>query len=311
MSITKYIKEFTKYYIENSIRKHQDTDFGEDKLRVSGLPYCGLRHLYRRLIHPKQYYNMGKSYYMDCGTLTHSAIQKHLGFGNKIIGDWVCIEEFCLGYRKFSSNCYCPACGLVMEYKELEMKFDMYPYLSKFFIDGLFVSEDGSYWIIDYKTTNSKTCSIPTKDSGLPYATNVAQIKAYCALIEKLHPIKIKGWLLCYVARDNPLTMLKVVGNTISNKEKSNVLNNLKKYNDQYKKVMFCNSFKTVKELYENKPCISEEYYRNNYATFDPCPFVHLCFDHKMAMKELTRAWETKPTNFWSWKRPPNLRYEL
>jgi hypothetical protein len=299
------IQEFAEYYSTYTNKEHVSTAFREDKLRVSGFPYCGLRHVYKRMVQFEQKFNFGEAYYTGVGIIAHAAVQHSLGYGRQMFGNWTCSEPGCRGSRTFSNNNRCPACRSVMTYHEFLLDLrHIYPYLSRALLDGVFRDSKGHYYVVDYKTTNIKTAQAKGKDSHLPYIANVAQIKAYCALIELRFRIEIKGWILHYIARDSPIKIHKTIGDTITTKEKKLILSKIQTYNDDYIKVMNCTSYNTVKELYNTKPCKTVEQYQEEYQGYGGCPLAHICFEPKMVKKELTRAWADREDNFLTLNRP-------
>lgn len=308
MSMKLVLKEFAEYYHEHANKEREIESSYEDKLRVSSFPYCGLRHAYWRMIQLPDYHNMGADYYTGVGSVTHSAIQHALGFGKRMFGNWECKADGCKGKRVFSNNNRCPACRSVMEYKEFMLDLrNIFPNLSLCFIDGVYRDSSGRYYIVDYKTTNSQTASMSDAQTYLPYAGNVAQIKAYAALIELRFRIHIEGWILHYVARDKPTKVYKTVGGPIGDDEKQLIRNKIEIYSDHYGRVMNCTDFSTIEYLVKHKPCKTVEIYQTEYQMFGGCPLGHICFNRKMLNKELTRAWDEREDDFLTWKRPKRL----
>lgn len=303
------LKEFSEYYRTYVTHEVQvDIPSREDTLRVSGFPYCGLRHAYTRLIQPKEYLSFGSGYYTGVGTLAHELIQDALGLGNRMYGNWFCHQDGCKGRRIFSNNNKCPACLSVMRYTEISLNLThLFPHVSSCHIDGVYRTASGLYFIIDYKTTNSKTAELSDKETYLPYPTNRAQINGYVALLELRFNIKVAGWILFYIARDKPTRTYKAVGGLVTDKDKKKTLKKIKTYSDHYGKVMNCTSYSTIKMLIRSKPCNSDEYYRKEYSSFGSCPLVSICFEPKMLEREVRRAWDDREENFLTWRRPEGL----
>lgn len=308
MSIKETLREFGEYYSKSAKAERQINSQYQDILRVSALPYCGLRHVYTRMIQPIDYTSMGQSYYTTVGTIAHYLVQHSLGYNRRIFGNWVCRQDGCKGRRTFSNNNKCPACKNVMEYKEISLFFkDLYPNIRSVHIDGIYRDSKGRFFIIDYKTTNSITALLPDDKTYLPYLSNVAQIKAYSALIELRYNIEISGWILHYIARDNPIKVFKSIGELITTEEKQKILKKLKVADNQYSLVMAATSFETIDYLVKNKPCKTVEQYNSEYKKYCGCPLASICFDKKMRDRELQRAWADREDDFLAWRRPTYL----
>jgi hypothetical protein len=308
MSIDLVLHEFSTYYSKQANAEREILSTMEDKLRVSGFPYCGLRHLYKRLIQPTEYTSMGSDYYLGVGIATHSSIQHALGYGRQMYGNWKCVQPGCQGARIFSNISKCPACSSIMVYKEFFLDLrSTFPNLAVCLLDGIFRDSKGHYYVVDYKTTNSKTAKLPAESTYLPYLANIAQVRAYCALIELRFNIEIRGWLLHYVARDKPTHIYKTFGDIISTKAKKRILAKIKTYDKHYGMVMNCTDFSTVRTLIEEKPCTSREVYDKRYANFGGCPLSSICFNSKRLITEVSSQWEVKEPNFLTWRRPSKL----
>lgn len=303
------LKDFTSYYskcVKTEVRLEAPTR--TDTLRISGLAYCGLKHVYTRMIQPAEYLSFGSEYYTGVGTLTHEAVQDFLGRGGRMYGVWDCEQDGCHGQRTFSANNRCPACNSEMKYNEISIDLSaIFPNVSSCHLDGVFKDSKGKYWLVDYKTTNSRTAKQPLETTTLPYPTNKAQIMAYCAVLEWRFNINVEGWILFYIARDQPINTHRAVGNRITVEEKKTIMAKLATASTHYGMVMNATSFDTVTSLVEQKPCKTVEIYEKEYATFGGCPLHHICFENKMLQKELSRAWEDKEPDFLEWRRPDGL----
>jgi len=294
--------EFKYSYLENFEKIVPDQLEREDKLRVSGFPYCGLQHLYKRLIKHKNPQTYLSKYYTDVGTATHTVLQANLGHTRRMYGMWKCHTPKCKGINKISKSNVCPRCKKVMEYVELEVK--AFNHLSGH-LDGLYKDRQGKYWVIDYKTCSS---AIINDGRKLPYKKNVAQISGYCALLELELDIKIEGWILVYVSRDNPRIVLPI-SRVTTKKFKSNTLNTIRTYDKHYGIVMNAKRFEDVEVLIKEKPCKTEKFYKEVYCdAFSKCPLAEVCFSPKKLEAKLKKAWDNKDKDWLEHKRPDYLK---
>jgi hypothetical protein len=283
MDIKSIVKEFGEYYQTNVTTDSLIlAEPREEKFRVSGFPYCGLRHLYRRISTQKpEFKEFGEEYYTGVGTLTHEIIQEYLGLRGRMYGAWKCEVRKCKGVREFSKNSKCPLCGARMRYVEFEVK--AFNNLSGH-LDGVYKSKSGHWFVVDYKTSSVKTISRQKYERTLPYAYNVAQIVAYCSLIELLLDIEISGWMLHYLARDSPMLIHHTCGGLVTTRSKRLQMKKMELWDNHYSLVMDTNkSFKNVQTLIDQKPCQTYEQYSKEYKTFNECPLScgHVCFDKK------------------------------
>jgi ATP-dependent helicase/DNAse subunit B len=170
-----------------------------------------------------------------------------------------------------------------MEYEELEVK--AFNNLSGH-IDGVYRDKNGKYWIIDYKTSSVRVIKSQKENPTLPYAKNKAQIMAYVALIERCYDIKIEGWSLLYIARDDPFTY-KVVSGTVSDRIKERIIRKCKEYDDQYEVYKRLKDPKTatwsdMQKLIEGKQCKTFEFYSEHFSGFKGCPLAPVCFTKRL-----------------------------
>jgi len=125
-----------------------------EELHPSSLPYCGLMHFHNLITEGNATHEEG-NYYGDydtgLGSFKHELMQRYLGWGKRVVGDWEC--RHCKATRKFAFYKPSKKCGSpFMEYKELEIR---YGENIVGHVDGL-VFIDDQYWVIDYKTTSSR-----------------------------------------------------------------------------------------------------------------------------------------------------------
>lgn len=285
------LQEFSQHYQKNLKKTWNVPRVNAERLRVSGFPYCGLRHWYMNMLEVGSELDFGGTYYTGVGTLVHSIIQGWIGEGGRIYGNWKCVQKGCKGKRYFSSIKRCPKCKLPMEYEEFAVA--AFKHLSGH-IDGLYRATDGKWYIIDYKTCSVRIISTNNQTGMLPYKANEWQIKAYCALIETLLNIEVSGWILMYVARDDPINCHVATGGLVSTKEKARYMTKMKTWDRHFEVVNNVKKLADIKVLVEEKPCKTEEFYNMEYKKIDTCPLAMggRCFDHDRLRKHLKETWD-------------------
>jgi hypothetical protein len=258
----------------------------DDKLRVSGFPFCGLKKAYEKMVKeqdPKKKLpekaDAGREFYTSVGTAAHLVFQRWLGQNGKIWGNWKCYNKQCNHFIEFGVKQNCPKCKTEMEYEEFEVK--AFRHLSGH-IDGVYEDSRGQFWVIDYKTTSVKNIRRHKREGGLfPYAKNKAQILTYCALIEKKYKIVIAGWALLYVARDDPF-MVEVSTGTVTKTIKKAIIKKCELYDEQYEVIQDLQTKEDIEFLIDTKPCKSIGYYNEHFKGFTGCPLESLCFTPKI-----------------------------
>jgi hypothetical protein len=165
-------------------------------------------------------------------------------------------------------------------------------------LDGIFRSKTGKFYVIDYKTCSTRIIYGQRTKKTLPYKKNVAQIKAYCPLVERQLKaelgikIKIAGWILLYVSRDTPSIALPV-GETLSSDEKRKLLRKIKSYDEQFHLARDLTA-KNIKLLVDRKPCKTHADYEAEYEdSLSRCPLAHngVCFNQSLLRATLEDAW--------------------
>lgn len=285
-----------------------------DKLRVSGFPFCGLRHLYRLMnetLIGKPVLDFRKNYFCSMGTTAHEGIQRFMGQTGTLLGDWRCYNHECKHVHKLTHAQRCSKCGSEMEYIELEVAFGKY--LSGH-IDGVWQAHDGKYFVIDYKTSSVEAIKKQAKTPTFPYLTNKAQIKAYCSLVELIFNIKIEGWILIYMARDNPMQTYKCVGELITSREKHRLITKMERYDEHYHIIRTARKFIHIQPLIENKPCKHYDDYLSEYDSIEGCPLSKICFSKDILETRIKNTWvryrkELKEVQ--NGKAPASIRHEV
>lgn len=280
MKFEQAYKELLAYAKEATELELPDLQRRTPSLRVSGFPFCGLQTLINRQDTEQHTHDMGMPYYTSVGTAAHLVFQRYFGNKGSIFGNWKCYS--CKNVLRLSTIKLCPICGNEMEYEELEVAYGKH---LTGHVDGIFQASDGSYWILDYKTTSSKALRTHKKEGDLlPYGKNVHQIMAYCALIEHQYGMKISGWFLLYIVRDDP-KQSACFGDSISRDVKENILDICDLYNRQMtaiQKFEATQSKKAVTFLIETKPCPDREYYLEHMKGMKDCPLLSVCFTDRL-----------------------------
>ncbi len=130
-----------------------------------------------------------------------------------------------------------------------------------------------------------------------PYKKNKAQIESYTVYVEQEYDIKISGWMLIYVSRDNNFKDYVIVGDTVSEKRKAELL---KKYTRDDKlfgivlKLRKGYDWERWSKLIKYKPCATNAEYKEKMHEYDMCELAKdgTCFNKKRlqnAVKNLNR----------------------
>ena len=285
------VKEFDDYYFKSMMAEHEsDEPAREERLRVSGFPFCALRFAHKKLVAHLTVRKMkyGSKFHTGVGAITHEIIQQWVGMGGKVWGAWKCKRDGCEGKRELSKNPRCPVCKSYMEYEEITVV--AFNNVSGH-IDCIFRDSRNNWWIVDYKTTSTRTLAHQKEEPTLPYATNIAQIEAYCALVELTFDIEITGWMLHYVTRDNPLYNRMTKWGLTNAARKVEILAAIGQYDRDYELTKDLSEFSTVRKLMRLKPCSTQDEYMSKMKHFEPCPLLGVCFHKTNLQDEMKMAW--------------------
>lgn len=283
---------------ETTMNSEITTSYGRAKaFRPSSLPLCSIL-VYMDLVkgaslgYFESIMSASGGYFTSVGTAAHTNIQYYIGNSGKVWGDWKCITPGCKHandardlydekgklYRKGKLTAKntvknkCPLCIHPMEYVEKEIRYkglvghiDCIVYLGK-----------GRYWVADYKTSTK----IKLASGNLPHKGHLVQLPAYCYVLEKKYKMKIEGFSLLYLSRDNPFMFYE----------------HSEKWTDEWRKRMskrliaerlkFVSGaksfiYKDRHAAIRNKPCDSKKYYDEEMDFYDPCPMLKCCFNRK------------------------------
>lgn len=263
--------------------------------RPSSFPSCPILHTLRfaksaHLGYTESTMTTSGGYFTSVGTAAHENIQYYIGQSGKVWGDWKCKNPTCQKRhdaqdlfgedgkcwrkgkltRKNTVNNKCPKCLHPMEYVEKEIKYKGL----KGHIDCIVKLDNGYWWVADYKTCTKH--KINTKGE-LPHASHLKQIPTYCYVLEKKYGMKIKGFSLLYLSRDNPFHFLEYSEPWTPRwreKVKKIISDEKRKFRSGVK------SFATrdVSHAIKNKPCSCREQYDKEINFYDVCPLLDVCF---------------------------------
>lgn len=276
-------KSFSKYYdssCETVLSEHLQDPRRIYYLRPSSFPFCGVR---RFLDYPEflgqeglSHMDAGMLFYVTVGHAFHAVFQEILGKHGQVIGNWRCPK--CKSIKTFTTYKRCKACNVPRQYRELEVK---YKRTLIGHLDGLYLdTATNTYWVIDYKSTSSRQIWWHQKKEAVyPYKDNVAQIKSYVPLIEREFGIKVSGYMLVYLPRDNPFKGKIVCIKALGTKAKAKIVDVLDRYVATHRRLLVSHTIKDFKHLYEHKLCLdAEDYKKNVHSQYDPCPHHTVCF---------------------------------
>ena len=296
------IQEFIDYYeraaseIEIEVEADPKRANRPFELHPSSFPYCGLRHVYNIAeygVDAASSESFAGTYFLEVGTLVHSLIQRFMAKGGQVYGQWTCpsctwATEEITTYPEGG----CPECGKELTYEEIPIEIDGILYGH---IDCLFETSDGTFWLPDYKTTMLMKNEKHMRTGDVyPYVSNRTQIRAYVVLIHylygKKYGFKPKGWILCYMPRDNPFRPV-FVHEVVTPKEKAEIWERIQHDMAAFRTVINATEFEEIEHLIETKPCSSLTQYRNEVDTgYGDCPLLSVCFNRKAIVSTLSKA---------------------
>jgi hypothetical protein len=167
------------------------------EFRPSMLPYCAVVALAEEPIVPLKW---GKDFFFNSGTANHNLYQSwlpKLSWGKYLWGNWQCSE--CSTWTYHSYRKACPNCGnFNLAYREIEISFTHNGVTMVGHIDLVYWVPEQLPIIIDIKTARENRLD----GNGLPFASNLHQIFAYCFLFEKNFNVTVSGIVLAYVPRE-------------------------------------------------------------------------------------------------------------
>lgn len=273
--------------------------------RPSSLPLCSIL-TYMKLVkgahlgYFEQEMSASGGYFTSVGTAAHENIQYYIGNSGKVWGDWKCITPGCkhanaaidiynehgkivrkgIVTLKNTTNNKCPACKHAMHYVEKEIRYKGLVG----HIDCIVLMNDGSYWIVDYKTSTK----IKLMSGKLPHKAHLIQLPAYCYVLERKYGFKVKGFSLLYLSRDNPFIFYEhsELWNPKWVKRSSASLKREKvKYIAGVKSFIRQEHHAAIRA----KPCANKRQYEEELDFYDECPMLKVCFNRDKLEKALDK----------------------
>lgn len=267
--------------------------------RPSSFPICPVQ-VHMQFIQAAElgYYqsNMhaGGGYFTTVGTAAHENIQYYMGETGKVYGHWKCRNPKCQKHhdardlydekgklirpgkntRENTTKNTCPKCKVACEYVEICINYNGL----KGHVDCIYEMPDGTYWVLDYKTSTKG--AIKMSPSKLPKREHLMQVPTYCYVLEKKNGLKISGFSLLYLSRDNPFEFREIARDW--NKRwraeiKELIIDQKKKYRAAV------NSFIQNKPeiSMKCKPCQRKGDYEKMMPAYEPCPMEEVCFSKR------------------------------
>lgn len=301
-----------RLYEQAMENKFKDDKGRRPEYRPSSFPLCSILTFMRltkgaSLGYFEQERSAAGDYFTSMGTTAHESIQFHMGFSGKVFGDWKCLNKTCVKGRKAmdlfdakgeqvqkgkltrkntTNNC-CPKCAQPMEYVEKEINYKGL----KGHIDCIIEMDNGYYWVSDYKT-----CTKNKMDSGkLPDKKHLKQLPSYCWVLKKKYKLKIAGFSLIYLSRDNPFNYYEYSEKWTSKWEEK-CAEMIKGERRKFKAGVSSFVSQNPKKAIENKPCKTLAYYEKEIAYYTECPMLDVCFNErklKRALKEHTEQYSS------------------
>lgn len=239
----------------------------------------------------------GGGYFTTVGTAAHENIQYYMGTTGKVYGHWKCRNNKCQKHhdardlydekgkiirpgiltRQHTTKNTCPSCKVAMEYVEICIDYNGL----KGHIDCIYKMPDGSYWVLDYKTSTKGLI----KGNKLPKREHLMQVPTYCYVLEKKYKMKISGFSLLYLSRDNPFEF-REYAEQWGPRRRDEIRDLIKNQKKIYRAAV--NSFIQDKpELaMKCKPCQVPDDYERLMPAYEDCPMEKVCFSKKL-LKEV------------------------
>lgn len=278
---------------EFSEKEQQEYWRRDAELHPSSFPYCALRGAYARITReadPVLERGFGFDYFLPVGTATHVALQRWLGRSGNMIGNWTCCCKRRYAFVVRPETCVRCGASDSFEYHELGGVWGTHTH---WHCDGLFRMKDGSYWVVDYKTTSDHSVTQHrARGDVFPYKENVAQVEAYIILVEDQYKIEVRGWIIPYITRSNPLHAWKQHFEVREiSKARKDELRALLRINDRdHGRALLVREQpeRVFKTLVRTKPCKSRtEYKEHMFNQYNPCPLEKTCFNQKNLQQQL------------------------
>ena len=268
------------------------------EFRVSGLPYCPLLDLVDRKSVEPAHEEYESSFFFHVGTALHELFQKFArdAKGVALVGNWKCTKVISTKYDNNPPSETVTRCSHEYEFCEhadvqkkhscphklKECSADLFQYVEitltynglSGHIDLIF-KINGKYILVDIKTTSSYLFDYPDKaiERGwYPSLKYWEQVETYSVLIEKLKDIKIDSYAILYISRDHTSNKKKghmIFARKLTSEMRKGRLKRLEKQiknNELAQKYLKKPNSKTLKVIWENRPCQTKKDYKHQMA---------------------------------------------
>lgn len=264
--------------------------------RPSGFPICSVLSFLKMVKGAHYGYYESKmsasgGYFTSVGTAAHENIQYYIGETGKVWGDWSCRNPTCTKMhdardlfnekgemiragkttRESTTNNKCPKCKHPMDYVEKQINYKGI----KGHVDCIVKLASGGWWVADYKTSTQN--KIKKGSSQLPVKDHMIQVPTYCIALEKQYKIKVDGFSLLYLSRDNPFIFYEHA-ELWTPLWRKNIKAVLKTQRKRYQAALISFSGKEVKTAIKHKTCKSLGCYMEDMGAYTDCPFLEVCF---------------------------------
>ncbi|WOL24474.1 CRISPR/Cas system associated [Yersinia phage fHe-Yen9-02] len=271
----------------------QEKRYPKKRVSPSMFPICSVQEYAKQIYQKHRGYMTGSAgtmlnIFAKAGTGMHESVQNALGHSGQMVGHWKCTNRDCPKHaltkdvwangkrvkrgkftRTFSTDNMCPSCKKPMAYSELKV---LYKTL-KGYVDGLIDNLDGTYSLIDLKST-----TITKGEDGTFFVKyHRFQIATYAYLLKKRYGFNIVDYTLVYVPRDNPKKFVEK-SFRFDDQESKAAFDFMKVQIDAWDAVLDATKKKDPHIAMAKKPCKNEDYYWNEFHGYDTCPFVDHCF---------------------------------
>jgi len=268
------------------------------EFRVSSLPYCPLLTLVDNKSEEKAYEEYESNFFFSVGTALHELFQKFARDAKDVtlVGNWKCTKllstkydsnppsethtkcvqeyDFC-SHEAVQKKHSCPhklkdCSPSLFQYVEITLTYNG---LSGH-IDLIF-KINGKYILVDIKTTSGYLFDYPDKAIARGWYPSLKyweQISTYSVLVEKTRNIKIDSYAILYISRERTSNKRKghmIFARKLTQEERIGRTKKLEKQiknNQLVQKYLKKNSSKTIKAIWENRPCQTKKDYKNEMA---------------------------------------------
>ncbi|AQT28701.1 putative exonuclease [Erwinia phage vB_EamM_Yoloswag] len=296
--------------LDHTVKERRE--YVKKRVSPSMFPICSVQEYAKQLYSKHNRAMTGESgtmlnIFAKAGTGMHESVQNALGFSGQMVGHWKCQNRKCAEHHKTkdvwkdgrrvkkgkytrtnSTDNMCPNCKQPMAYSELKV---LYKSL-KGFVDGLIDNLDGTYSIIDLKSTMVSKA----QDGSFFVKYHRYQIATYAYILSKRYGYNIVDYTLVYVPRDNPKKFVEK-SFVYDEKEARAARDFMMKQINAWDATIKSLRKGDAKYAIKHKPCRSEKYYWDEFHGYDECPFLNYCFIESRLTEFLERLEQTIMAN--------------